>query len=159
MTQDAHLHHINVNVDDLDRAVAFYRDVIGLPLDPTPEQGMPSQFFRIGERQQIHMNQVPDTRGFRSHFALEVPDFMAVFERCKAAGAIDVEVWGKVRALPNGKMQMFVRDPDGNLVEIGTPPGVEMDASLFEDELVEPQRGIYHLPPGSEVGRHVTVDE
>jgi catechol 2,3-dioxygenase-like lactoylglutathione lyase family enzyme len=33
------LQHVNVNVDDLDAAVAFYRDVLGLPLDDTPDQG------------------------------------------------------------------------------------------------------------------------
>ena len=46
-----HIHHVNVNVDDLDAAVPFYRDVLGLPLDPTPDQGFRSQFFRIGADQ------------------------------------------------------------------------------------------------------------
>ena len=50
MDADAHIHHINVNVDDLETAVPFYRDVLGLAFDPTPEQGMASQFFRINDR-------------------------------------------------------------------------------------------------------------
>lgn len=155
MTQDAHIHHVNVNVDDLGTAVPFYRDVLGLALDPTPEQGMESQFFRINARQQIHMNVLRDARAFRGHFCLEVPDFVAVFRRAKAAGAIDVAPWGKVRALPNGKMQMFVRDPSGNLVEVASAPGAAIDPALFEDDLVERERGIYRLEPGAEVGRHV----
>jgi lactoylglutathione lyase len=155
MTQDAHIHHINVNVDDLRAAVPFYRDVLGLPLDPTPEQGMESQFFRINARQQIHMNVLRDLRPFRGHFCLEVPDFMGVFRRAKAAGAIDLAPWGKVRALPNGKMQMFVRDPSGNLVEVASAPGAVIDPALFDDELVERERGIYRLEPGAEVGEHV----
>jgi lactoylglutathione lyase len=157
MSQDAHIHHVNVNVDDLATAVPFYRDVLCLPLDPTPDQGMHSQFFRINERQQIHMNVLQDARGFRAHFCIEVPDFVEVFRRAKAAGAIDVEPWGRVRALPNGKMQMFVRDPHGNLIEVASAPGAVIDPQLFADPLVEPARGVYRLEPGEAVGRHVEV--
>ena len=154
---EAHVQHINVNVDDLQVAIAFYRDVLGLPLDPTPDQGFESQFFRINERQQIHMNVITDLRPFRAHFCIEVPDFMGVFRRAKAAGAIDVAPWGKVRQLPGGKMQMFVRDPHGNLIEIGSQVGATIDPALFQDELVEPEPGIYRMAPGASVGRHETT--
>ncbi len=156
MSADAHIQHVNVNVDNLATAVIFYRDVLGLPLDPTPDQGFESQFFRINARQQIHMNVISDARPFRGHFCIEVPDFMGVFERAKAAGAIDLKPWGRVRALPSGKMQMFVRDPHGNLVEISSFAGAAIDAALFKDELVEPERGVYRMAPGSIVGRHET---
>jgi catechol 2,3-dioxygenase-like lactoylglutathione lyase family enzyme len=153
---DAHIQHVNVNVDDLAAAIVFYRDVLGLALDPTPDQGFESQFFRINARQQIHMNVIADTRPFRAHFCLEVADFMGVFARAKAAGAIDVEPWGRVRALPSGKMQMFVRDPHGNLVEIASASGASIDPALFRDELVEPEPGVYRMAPGASVGRHET---
>jgi catechol 2,3-dioxygenase-like lactoylglutathione lyase family enzyme len=154
MNADAHIQHINVNVDDLGVAVAFYRDVLGLALDPTPDQGFQSQFFRINARQQIHMNVISDARPFRAHFCIEVPDFMGVFRRAKAAGAIDLEPWGRVRALPGGKMQMFVRDPHGNLIEIASLAGAAIDPALFKDELVEPQPGVSRRAPGASVGRH-----
>lgn len=154
MPADAHLQHVNVNVDDLASAVAFYRDVLGLPLDPTPDQGFESQFFRIGPRQQIHMNVIRDARPFRAHFCIEVADFMGVFRRAKAAGAIDTAPWGRVRALPGGKMQMFVRDPHGNLIEIASAAGAVIEPALFRDELVEPQPGVYRMAPGASVGRH-----
>lgn len=157
MTSSAHLQHINVNVDDLPSAVAFYQGVLGLPLDPTPDQGFESQFFRINERQQIHMNVIADAHPFRAHFCIEVDDFMGVFARAKNAGAIDVKPWGRVRQLPGGKMQMFVRDPHGNLVEIASSKASEIDAALFEDELVEPEPGIYRIPPGASEGRHEPV--
>ena len=51
-------------------------------------------------------------------------------------------------------MQMFVRDPHGNLIEIASAPGAEIDPKLFEDDLVEPERGIYILPPGEDFGAH-----
>ncbi len=151
---DSHLQHVNVNVDDLAAAIPFYRDVLGLPLDPTPDQGFHSQFFRIGERQQIHMNEIRDARPFRAHFCIEVADFAGVFARAKAAGAIDLEPWGRVRQLPGGKMQMFVRDPHGNLIEIASMIGAKIDPALLADPLVEPRPGVYRMAPGADRGRH-----
>jgi catechol 2,3-dioxygenase-like lactoylglutathione lyase family enzyme len=156
--EDFLIQHVNVNVDDLDLAIPFYRDVLGLPLDATPDQGFRSQFFRIGALQQIHMNEMRDQRQFRGHFCLVVPDFMGVFRRAKAAGAIDLAPWGKVRQLPNGKMQMFVRDPSGNLIEIASSSREFIDLSVFKDDpdLVEPQRGIYRIDTGAAGGRQQT---
>ncbi len=154
MGSDAHIQHVNVNVDELAPAVAFYRDVLGLALDATPDQGFESQFFRINARQQIHMNVIKDARPFRAHFCLEVEDFAGVFRRAKAVGAIDLAPWGRVRALPSGKMQMFVRDPHGNLIEIANASGAAIDPALFRDELVEPEPGVYRMAPGASVGRH-----
>ncbi len=157
MSTDCHLQHVNVNVDDLASAIAFYRDVIGLPLDPTPDQGFESQFFRINARQQIHLNVIADSRPFRAHFCLEVPDFPGVFRRAKAAGVIDVTPWGRVRQLPGGKMQMFVRDPHGNLLEIGSQAGAVIDPSVLQDPLVEPRPGVYRMKPGAITGQHEPV--
>jgi len=157
MSDDFLIQHVNVNVDDLDAAIPFYRDVLGLPLDDTPDQGFRCQFFRIGSTtQQIHMNEMRDERQFRGHFCLVVPDFMAVFRRAKARNAIDLKAWGKVRQLPNGKMQMFVRDPSGNLIEIASTSKETIDLAEFQDELnlVEPLRGVYRIEPGEHDGHH-----
>ena len=157
MSDDFLIQHVNVNVDDLDAAIPFYRDVLGLPLDDTPDQGFRCQFFRIGSTtQQIHMNEMRDERQFRGHFCLVVPDFMSVFRRAKAQNAIDIRAWGKVRQLPNGKMQMFVRDPSGNLIEIGSTSKETIDLAAFQTELnlVEPRRGVYRIEPGEHDGHH-----
>lgn len=151
---DFHLHHVNVNVDDLDAAVAFYRDVIGLPLDDTPDQKFRSQFFRLGQNQQIHMNEIVDVHQSRGHFCIAVPEFEKVFLRAKAAGCIDLRVWGRVRQLPSGVMQMFVRDPSGNLIEIASHKGTAIDPAVLADEIVEPKRGMYRMEPGASSGAH-----
>lgn len=149
MSEPVRLHHVNLLVDDLAAATAFYRDVIGLEPDATPDQGFPSQFFRFADGAQLHMNEAPETRPFRAHFCVVVPDFMAVFRRARAAGALDVEVWGRIRRLPNGKLQMFVRDPSGNLVEIASAPGAPVDADATSAELFDPEVGNYTLAPGA----------
>src|SRR5262245_32877403 len=158
-TGDSLIQHVNVNVDDLDAAIPFYRDILGLELDKTPDQGFRCQFFKVGEVQQIHMNEMSDARQFRGHFCLVVPDFMAVFARAKASNVIDVAPWGKVRQLPNGKMQMFVRDPSGNLIEIANSNSETIDLAVFRDDIaiVEPERGVYRMAPGAASGRHETT--
>ena len=152
-----HIQHVNVNVDNLDAAIVFYRDVLGLKLDSTPDQGFRSQFFRVGGDQQIHMNEIADTHQFRGHFCMVAPDFMGVFARAKAAKAIDVKPWGRVRRLPSGAMQMFVRDPSGNLIEIASAKDAHLDSTLFADEIVEPKPGVYRMAPGAPFGRHETT--
>ncbi len=148
MSEPVRIHHVNLLVDDIGAATAFYRDVLGLEPDATPDQGFPSQFFRFADGQQLHMNEIKDVRPYRAHFCVVVPDFMAVFRRARAAGALDLEAWGRIRRLPNGKLQMFVRDPSGNLVEVASTPGAptdpaEMTARYFDDAV-----GNYTVAPG-----------
>ena len=90
-----------------------------------------------------YLTEWDDAQSFRGHVALEVTDFNSMFYRCKELGIIDTKPWGKVRQLPHGVMQMFIRDPSGNLVEISSPPSYkdQIDPAIFEDEFY--QDGIY----------------
>ncbi|MEQ8346775.1 MAG: VOC family protein [Sneathiellaceae bacterium] len=146
MSDQPRLQHVNILVDDLDRTVAFYRDVIGLALDETPDLGFPAQFLRLADGSQIHVNELPETRPFRAHFCLVVEDFNAVFRRLKAAAAIDVEPWGKVRRLPSGSMQLFARDPAGNLVELASRVDQTIDPEILGDDLVDTGAGNANPP-------------
>ncbi|MBC8267702.1 MAG: VOC family protein [Rhodospirillaceae bacterium] len=143
MSGNRSLHHINILVDDLESTVTFYRDDLGLEPDATPEQGFPAQFFKLGGGIQIHINELADERPFRAHFAMRVDDFSSVFRHMKEIGAIDTKPWGNVRKLPGGAMQMFLRDPSGNLVEITSHPDDEIDADVLEDDLVDPGESMF----------------
>ena len=46
-------------------------------------------------------------------------------------GIVDEEPWGKVRQLPDGAMQMFVRDPAGNLLELSYRG--EVDQAILDE--------------------------
>ena len=133
------VHHINLMVDDLAQAVEFYGTALGLATIPTPDMGFPAQFFRINELQEIHVNELADTTPERAHFCLRVDDFTGQFVRMKALGAIEVKTWGKVRRLPSGVMQMFVRDPSGNLIELSCEADQYVDPVIFDEALFEPE--------------------
>jgi len=136
MSENWLLQHINILVDDLAEGIAFYNGLLGLEFDETPDLGFPAQFFKFANGAQIHMNEFKDERPFRAHFCIVVDDFSDIFWRVKKAGVIDNEPWGKVRQLPTGTMQMFLRDPSGNLVEIASRKSDKIDLEIFEDELV-----------------------
>jgi hypothetical protein len=70
-----------------------------------------------------------------------VDDINAIYWRMKELGVIDIKPWGHVRQLPDGPIQMFVRDPSGNLLELSSAPDAKIDPKIFEDELFKP--GIY----------------
>jgi catechol 2,3-dioxygenase-like lactoylglutathione lyase family enzyme len=129
------IQHVNLSVSDLGAAVAFYTEVLGLGLAPTPELAFPAQFIAINEYQEIHLNEVPDVTAERSHFCLRVGDFNGVFRRAKAAGAIDTTTNGKAHRLASGVMQMFVRDPHGHLVEIACDADQPIDDAVLADEV------------------------
>lgn len=115
--QFSQIHHCSLVVQSLERAAAFYRDVLGLTeiVIPStfPPAGLNVRWFRLGS-QQIHIllgteNQ-PSSQG---HMALQVDDAQAARSWMKEKG-IDIEEAVLIR----GADRFFVRDPDRNLIEI-----------------------------------------
>lgn len=143
MSNVLQINHVTLIVDDLERSKAFYADELGLEPLPAFKFDYPAQFFRINERQQLHITEWKDRPSFRGHVCLQVGDFNRVFYRMRELGVIDITPWGRVRRLPDGAMQMFVRDPAGNLLEISCAPDTPVDEAIFADELVEPQPSVY----------------
>ncbi len=137
------INHVALVVDNLERACDFYEKEFNLSPLPAYKFDYPAQFYKINEDQQLHLTEWKDKPSFRGHVCIQVDDFNAVFWRMKELSAIDITPWGKVRRLPDGGMQMFVRDPSQNLVEISCPADTPVDESIFEDDLVERKPGIY----------------
>ena len=131
------IQHVNVMVDDLDAAIEFYGEVLGLQRTFTPELGFPAQFFAVDDAQEIHVNQLGDVHPERSHFCLRLDDFNGVFRRALERGLFETETWDGARRLPTGVMQAFVRDPSGNLIEISCEADQPVDPSFFELDFVD----------------------
>jgi lactoylglutathione lyase len=91
--------------------------------------------------QQLHLTEWDDVYSYRGHVCMQVDDINAIYWKMKELGLIDVRPWGNVRTLPDGALQMFVRDPSGNLVELSCAPGTKIDEAIINDELFKP--GIY----------------
>ena len=117
----AEVGHVNLTVTDLERAVAFYRDVIGLHVTQRDAQ---SAFLAAGDyHHHVALNtwdpgaQPPPAHAAGlHHFALRLPDTAAlagVVVRILRAGR---ELLG---ATDHGvNLAVYLRDPDGNGLEL-----------------------------------------
>lgn len=114
------LHHVSVIVSDTERSLQFYRDLLGLRVDPTrPDLDYPGAWLWIGELQ-IHLLELPNpdsvtdrpAHGGRDrHVALLIDDVDALTQRLDSAGI------GYTRSR-SGRRAVFFRDPDGNALEL-----------------------------------------
>ncbi|MFQ3592177.1 MAG: VOC family protein [Gemmataceae bacterium] len=106
--------HVSVLITDLARSRRFYRDILGLKEMPKPRTfDFVALWFEVGQ-QQLHLLQkpTPDTHSPR-HFALKVDDTQAARAHFADHG-IAIE---ETTPIP-GCDRFFVRDPDGNRIEI-----------------------------------------
>jgi catechol 2,3-dioxygenase-like lactoylglutathione lyase family enzyme len=124
--------HIVLRIRDKDRMIAFYRDVLGLAVDrDRPELGL--THIRAGS-QMIDLVTVdgrlgrmggaaPGAEGRNlDHFALQVRPFDEAAIRAHLArhGAEVVEEGQRYGADGEG-FSLYVRDPEGNVVELKGP--------------------------------------
>jgi catechol 2,3-dioxygenase-like lactoylglutathione lyase family enzyme len=127
------INHLSIGSTNVDESIRFYRDLFGMECIPTYNFGFRTQYMRCGN-QQIHIFALPDTTPRYQHFALNVDDFMSVYEKAKARGLIDHETFGNgVNELPDGAVQMYLRDPGGNLVEVNWPDVSTLDRARIPE--------------------------
>jgi lactoylglutathione lyase len=141
MAKAININHVALIVNNLEAACKFYEEELGLEPLPAFLFDYPTAFFKINDTQQLHLTEWDDVYSFRGHICMQVDDINTIFWRMKSLGVIDINPWGKVRQLPDGPIQMFVRDPSGNLIELSCKPGSHIDPKIFEDDLFK--EGIY----------------
>jgi catechol 2,3-dioxygenase-like lactoylglutathione lyase family enzyme len=138
--------HVGITVSDLDRALGFYRDLLGLRVlaDSTlsePEVadllGFDSVQLRIadldsGDGRVVELIQYLQPKGTRidyqsadpatAHIAFTVDDLASVHERLVRAGATIVSRRPITISEPGGSFDgaicLYVRDPDGVILEL-----------------------------------------
>lgn len=115
------LHHVSINVTDVERALAFYADVLGMERLPRPDFGFGGAWLGFGSGRQVHLIEadIPEDRG--QHFAFLVDDLDHAVEVLRARGA---SVRGPAPVGDSGARQAFLHDPDGNRVELHQPSPV-----------------------------------
>ena len=117
--------HVSVLVADLGRALKFYQEILGLPLDPTrPDVGFPGAWLDVGDRQ-IHLLQLhnpdpvtgrPEHGGRDRHIAFSVTELETLRLALEQAGI--PYTWSR-----SGRRAIFCRDPDGNALEFSQAAG------------------------------------
>jgi len=108
-------------VDDLDRAIKFYSDVLGFSFG-SPWRG----FYAIGERDgfAVHLKCAPKTVEDRAHRQQQehldvyagVIGVAALYEACKAKGATIIKPLARTAW---GTSDFYIRDPEGYILAFG----------------------------------------
>ena len=110
------LHHSSIRVSDVARSVEFYEGLLGLRAIPRPDFGFPGRWYGIGHGQ-LHLIQGDAPGGSLDpsgpHFAIAVEDLDAARRELASAG---------VETLDPGGSQLWLRDPDGNVIELTSAP-------------------------------------
>ena len=107
------VHHVAINVADVEEAVVFYTKSLGLTVrSDRPDFGFPGAWLDTGD-QQVHLVQAPTPPSQGQHFALLVTDLDTAIAELRQDG-IHVS-----DAVPVGTArQAFVTDPSGNTIEL-----------------------------------------
>jgi len=108
--------HVQLSVADLDRAVAFYRRVLGFEITHRTAHGA---FLGIGSHGLIGLNTEGSPGGAATsigRFSVRFPDRRALARALGRATAAGVSLDG---ALDHGLFEaLYLHDPDGNVVEL-----------------------------------------
>jgi lactoylglutathione lyase len=126
----AHINHVSIGASNLQESVQFYTEIFGAECIDTPNFGYPVQWLRVGDLQ-LHVFERQGAAPEYHHFALAVDDFEAVFRATRPRGAHEAQAMGShLNELPSGQVQLYIRDPGRNLVEINWN-----DARTLSDEV------------------------
>ena len=121
-------HHVSVCVTDLERAKAFYGDVLGLPEIRRPAFSFPGAWYELGNWQlhlivhttPLALRGTTEIDGRDGHVAFRVRNYKETVDYLRARGV----PFHENPQNPTPWAQVYVTDPDGNVIEFN----VERDA-------------------------------
>ena len=93
------------------------------------------RWLRLGELQ-LHLFQSEDQAPKGHHFGVDVDDFEATYVKVGEMDAREKEgYFSYLYEIPDGAVQMYLRDPAGNMVEVNWPDASTLDRSVVTEKI------------------------
>jgi catechol 2,3-dioxygenase-like lactoylglutathione lyase family enzyme len=124
------INHVSIAALDLETSTRFYEDLFGMERIPTPRFEVPVQWLRVGDMQ-LHLFLDDRPAPVRHHLGITVDDFDAAYRAVKAYRS---DTWGwQLVELPSRQVQLYFRDPAGNLIELNWRDADTLDRSRYPE--------------------------
>jgi catechol 2,3-dioxygenase-like lactoylglutathione lyase family enzyme len=139
------INHVSVNALDLQRSTDFYVQILGCEPIATPNFGIPVQWLALG-RTQLHLFERDITPTSHHHFGVTVEDLEPVYRAAERWDAFDDEAFrNRLVELPGDVVQLYLRDPAGNLLEID-----QKGADRLPEDMRSRLKGLWEFNPQDE---------
>jgi catechol 2,3-dioxygenase-like lactoylglutathione lyase family enzyme len=154
------VNHVSVAASDLDAAADFYARLIGAQRVPAPDFPREVRWLAVGDTHLHLFDRGDDPAPRAHHFGVEVEldALVAAHRFAGEQGLLDDGVFGHwLVGLPGDVVQLYLRDPTGNLVELDAigasrlPDDLKADLRVLADD--RPQEGDHadaRLPIGAD---------
>jgi len=139
----ADVNHVSVSAQNLRESADFYVELLGATPIPNPNFGVPVEWLALGDRTQLHLFERAAQPVSHQHFAVSVDDLESAYRVAERRDAFDRTAFGNhLVELPGDVVQLYVRDPAGNLVEID-----QHGAARLPDDLRAQLKPIWEINP------------
>jgi catechol 2,3-dioxygenase-like lactoylglutathione lyase family enzyme len=152
---ETRINHVSINAQNLSQSVDFYTDLLGAEPIPTPNFGLPVQWLALG-RTQLHLFERDVAPPSHHHLGITVDDLEAVYRVAERWRCFEHDAFGNhLVLLPGDLVQLYIRDPAGNLVELDQAGADRLPDDLraqlkslsdFHDQSEENMRGRLFVP-------------
>ncbi len=142
------INHVSINARDLQESVRFYTELLGAEPVATPNFGLPVQWMALGTTQ-LHLFEKDLQPTSHHHLGISVDDLEPVYRAAERWDAFDDRAFGnRLVELPGDVVQLYVRDPAGNLVEVD-----QAGADRLPEDLRGRLKGLWDFNPQTEEHR------
>jgi catechol 2,3-dioxygenase-like lactoylglutathione lyase family enzyme len=124
------INHVSISAKDLEESSRFYEEVFGMERIPSPDFARPVRWLRVGNVQ-LHLILDPDAVPRSGHLGLTIDDFDGAYDAVRARA--DATFGWSLVELPSGQVQLYFRDPAGNLIELNWPDVETLDRAKYPE--------------------------
>ena len=127
--------HVSIRAHDLDESTRFYEEIFGMEEIPAPDFPFSVRWLRVGDLQ-LHLFHSEEAPSHGHHFGIDVDNFEVAYEKVSKLGVREKEgYFSNLYELPDGAVQMYIRDPAGNMVEINWRDVSTLDRAVVAEKI------------------------